>query len=77
MAGPGGENCAGCYFWQLFGDGEEEDGEPYQVGSCHRMPPTMPGEPGKVRTDPDCHAWMGANSKSGYWCGEFRPREQK
>ena len=72
MAGPAGEACNKCYFWVAFGGGEEEDGELYEVGSCHRIPPTIPGAEGD--RDPSVYAWMGANSKSSYWCGEFKPK---
>ena len=75
IGGPSGEVCAKCYFWELFGDGVEEDGEPYEVGACHRRPPTVPGEAGHERVNPHIHAWAGANSKSSYWCGEYKPRE--
>ena len=74
MAGPRCERCDMCYFWQRFGDGEEDDGEVYSVGSCRRFPPTIPYE-GDRKADPFCHAWTGANSKSTFWCGEFKLRE--
>lgn len=76
MAGPGGEECSKCYFWSYFSDAEEDDGEPYRVGSCHRMPPTIPYEEAAIAKEqprPDIYAWVGANSKSSYWCGEFKP----
>ena len=77
MPGPKGEQCSSCYYWVAFGSGTEEDGEPYEVGMCRRYPPSIPYEENwdrrqPINQDPSIAAWAGSNSKSSYWCGEFK-----
>jgi hypothetical protein len=83
MPGPRGEQCGKCYFWgHPFGQ-VDDDSEEVEVASCHRHPPSIPHETERwdvfeqkgVPVDPSAYAWTGANSRSDYWCGEFKPRD--
>lgn len=77
MPGPKGEECRKCYYWEFWVD--DPDDESQDIGSCHRYPPSIPYEEDNEwknqPTSPSIDAWVGCNSRAGYWCGEFKPRD--
>ena len=66
-------NCGNCYFFEWYGDTEEDD-EPY--GFCMRFPPVYTGPATEDLQGCETYVWkQPAVSPKICVCGEWKPTE--
>jgi hypothetical protein len=72
MAGPRGETCAGCRFWQYVADDDED-----RMGDCRRHAPRAAVEVlvADDRVDEDQNYALWPLTFGTEWCGEHEARE--
>ena len=90
MAGPGGESCGGCRFWDnhcpgttgnrfepvmLFEPGSDNAYAVIETGKCRRNPPATETDDTSDGDPGGMGRWL--FTRADDWCGEYRPREVK